>query len=364
MRPSKRALANLALSLASLLLFALLAEFVVFRGLLAPSDVPVVAMADDLIRYRPQQSGVWRIQNEIAAPFAINAQGWNSGRGDYALPRSLGVGRVVIVGDSFVEALQVPADSSLAEQLEALLKPAPWEVFRFGVSGAPMSQYLLMLEREVARYRPDLAVVVVAHNDFGESYQFMPGRYTSSFRKLEIRDGRVVREIPPQAYAPPAWDWLRQSALARYFYYRWGVRAETLRARLLAPPPEPVAANVAVTSMQADMALTKVATEHLFGRMAEWAKGQGAKLLIVMDGDRQSIYAGTASAALQLNELAGATAARFGIDFIDLHPRFAADWAQNQQRFDFVSDNHWNIRGHALAARAIADYANGAGFRP
>jgi hypothetical protein len=37
----------------------------------------------------------------------------------------------------------------------------------------------------------------------------------------------------------------------------------------------------------------------------------------------------------------------------------AADWLAHGQRFEFSIDNHWNDRGHALAAGAIAAALNG-----
>jgi hypothetical protein len=68
---------------------------------------------------------------------------------------------------------------------------------------------------------------------------------------------------------------------------------------------------------------------------------------------------GTPSTAAALNRLAAETAAAHDIPFIDLHPVLAADWLAHGQRFEFSIDNHWNDRGHALAAGAIAAALNG-----
>src|SRR5205814_2006084 len=129
----------LALSLASIVLFLAVCEVVVFRLVWPASDVPANAFVDGLVRYAPQQSGVWRVRNEIAAPYRINRQGWNSGIGDYAAPRRPGVPRIAVVGDSYVEALQVPFDHSLAERLadSRSADRKAIEVYRFGISGAP-----------------------------------------------------------------------------------------------------------------------------------------------------------------------------------------------------------------------------------
>src|SRR5580704_17609385 len=76
---------NLGVLVASVCGFLLVCEFVVFRFVCLASDAPANAFVDGLIRYAPNQRGVWRVCNEIAAPFAINGQGWNSGVGDYRI---------------------------------------------------------------------------------------------------------------------------------------------------------------------------------------------------------------------------------------------------------------------------------------
>ena len=112
---------NLGLVLASVLVFLGFCELVVFRLVWPASDVPANAFVDGVVRYAANQRGVWRVRDEIAAPYRINVQGWNSGVGDYAVARRPGAARIAMVGDSFVEALQVPFDRSLGERLAAEL---------------------------------------------------------------------------------------------------------------------------------------------------------------------------------------------------------------------------------------------------
>lgn len=355
--PRLRALAaNLGLSFASVVLFLALFEFVVFRLVWLASDVPANAVVDGVVRYAPYQDGTWRVRAEIAAPYRINGQGWNSGIGDYAIPRRPGVGRLAIVGDSYIEALQVPYNQSVGEDLAADLAAAgsPVEVYRFGISGAPLSQYLQMIEHAVGQYRPDWVVVQIVHNDFDESYKFKAGRYTSSFLKLRVEEGRVAGEIPPLPWRPGMLEWLRQTATARFFLYRWQVRPEILVNLLLPRARAATAANTDITAVLADEEGVKAVTDYLFGRIDAAVHAMGARLLLAMDGDRYAIYQGAASPALALNRLAADTAARHHIPFIDLEPVFLADWQSKHRRFDFDADSHWNEHGHAVAAAAIA----------
>jgi len=371
-----RTLANLTLTLASLAVLALLLELVVFRFVLIPSDVPGNVFVDGLVRLEPGDRGVWRVRDEIAARFEVNRQGWNSGVGDYRRARTPGTLRVAVIGDSYVEALQVDADRSLAEQLARELAGAgvAAECFRFGISAAPLSQYLHMLERAAIAYRPDVVVVVLVHNDFRESYRGTGGRYASSFLKLRVRDGAVRGEIPPAPYRRTWRDALRQTATLRYLYYRRqvtpasviaGARAllDSASARLSGEAadrrerPQRHQANVDTRAVIRDLPAIEAATDHLFGRLDEAAGVADARLLLVMDGHRQHIYRGAdpaSSKALALNRLAARVAATHGIPFLDLHPVFAADWREHGRRLEHVHDAHWNARGHALAARAVA----------
>lgn len=361
----KGALVNLGVMAASVAVFLLLCEFVVFRFVLPASDVPRNAFVNEVVRYAPNQRGVWRVRDEIAAPFSINAQGWNSPLPDYPRERRPGAGRIAFIGDSFVEALQVPVARSFAEVATERLGEGgrAVEAYRYGVAGAPLSQYLQMLEREVLVTRPDRIVVLLIHNDFDESFVFKPGRYTSSFRKLRVENGSVLGEIAPEPWRAGALELVRRSATARYFLYRWQVRPQALIDAVLGParvqaqtaaPPPSYFANIDVAAVLAREADVRAAADYVIGRMAARATEIGAKLHLVMDGDRAAIYAGTDSPALKLNAIAAEMAARHGVPFLDLHPVFAADWAAHRQRFEFAADAHWNERGHRIAGGAVA----------
>ena len=356
MRRLRALAANVGLSLGSIVVFLALCEGVVFRVVWPGSDVPANAFVDDVVRYLPYQSGVWRVRDEIAAPYRINGQGWNSGIGDYAEARRPGVERIAIVGDSYIEALQVPYDRSVGERLAADLggDGHAVEVYRFGISGAPLSQYLQMIEREVVKSRPDWVVVQIVHNDFDESYKFKQGRYTSSFLKLRVEDGKVSGEIPPAPWHRGTLEWLRQTATARFFLYRWQVRPQGIVDLFLPRAHAEVAANTDITAVLADRPGVVAVTDYLFGRMDTVVRAMGARLLLAMDGDRGALYAGSDSTALELNHIAADAAQWRQIPFVDLEPAFAADWQQYHRRLDFDADGHWNEHGHAVAAAAIA----------
>jgi len=353
---------NLSLSLASTLTFLTFCEFVVFRYIWLASDIPRLDYVDEVVRYEASQVGVWRLRNEIASHYRINRQGWNSSVGDYGQDRHKGVMRVAVVGDSYVEAFQVGTNESLAELLERDLTQngRPTEVFRFGISGAPLSQYVHMVERVVLQYRPDWIVVVVVHNDFDESFRFVQGRYTSSFVKFRLEGGKVTGEIPPTPWRAGIIDVLRLTATARFLFYRWQVRPQALVDLILpsrAGAEGMLAGNVEIDRVLALRRDVTAVAEHASARLAALAKSVGARLVFVMDGDRQAIYRGDkTSPALQLNQILADAAARSEVDLINMHPVFAEHWSGHHQRFEFASDGHWNALAHVVVADAVAKY--------
>ena len=75
---------------------------------------------------------------------------------------------LAVIGDSLVEANQVEPGQNFAERLNAALG-GRGRVYSLGISGAPLSQYLVYAEFARDAFRPSAMAFVVAPNDFEES---------------------------------------------------------------------------------------------------------------------------------------------------------------------------------------------------
>ena len=113
-------------------------------------------------------------------------------------------------------------------------------------------------------------------------------------------------------------------------------------------------ANINVKAVLREMSGIEAAVDHVFGRMANVARRNGAGLLLSIDGVRRAIYADGSSPVLALNRLSAELAQRHDIAFIDLDPVFRSEWKARRRMFEYPSDNHWNEHGHATAASAVA----------
>ena len=358
---------NIILIFGSLFFLVLILEFVVFRFILVAPDMPDLAFVDGMLKYQADQQGVYRVKNEIKARFKINKQGWNSKYDQYSMDKRKGSLRVAVIGDSFVEALQIDYNKSLAEQLEEKTGSDRLQVYRFGISGIPMSQYLYILEHEALKYSPDLVVIVLVHNDFDQSCILGDGEFSRNCLRFQIRYGTTLEEVPPAGYFGRRYIFLRHIATFRYLRYRRQIRVGVLKEMLLGddkPEKESYQANIDVSDLDKKRLSNRLVTEYVFLKMRDVCLKNNADLLIVMDGDRDAIYAkgsnsvDYSSGALTLNAMAKSAADKYGIRFIDLHQVFKEDFLVNHKKFNFSSDMHWNEYGHEVVAEAIADVAN------
>jgi hypothetical protein len=113
---------------------------------------------------RPGAEGWWR--KEGNAQVRINSDGLRDEEHPVAKPA--GELRIAVLGDSCVEALQVPAEKTFWSLLEKELARCPAvagdggrrvEALNFGVSGYGTAQELLTLRHRVWKYDPDLVLL-------------------------------------------------------------------------------------------------------------------------------------------------------------------------------------------------------------
>jgi hypothetical protein len=95
-----------------------------------------------------------------------NAIGFVDGNHQVAKPP--GVWRIAVLGDSMVEALQVPQGKRFSNLLEQQLNaqhPGKFEVMNFGISAASTGQEYLIFLRYVEQYKPDVTILFFDDGD-------------------------------------------------------------------------------------------------------------------------------------------------------------------------------------------------------
>lgn len=351
---------NIVLASLSLSFLFLFFEFFVFRFVFLASDYPTLETGLEVVKYVPDQKGNYRVRFEIDSRFQINQQGWNSGH--YNFTESKDKDRVIILGDSYVEALQVPFNKSFAEVLERGLG-SKWEVYRLGISGAPLSHYLWMLKKEALKYKPDIVVVNLVHNDFSESWQAQGGEYSSSFMKYKIgKDSNEIVDLAPTPYQPSQLSFIRTLAWYRFITYRFQVYPSVIFRKLLDREKGQRIANVNIDELKVKRAVNKRVFLHSLRQFKKLSEKFSFRLVMQIDGVRQLIEAQSENSlgeeALWLNQMVMESCESEKVECVNLHTIFEQDYKENQKSFQFGSDAHWNQHAHTLVADSLINVIN------
>ena len=288
-----------------------------------------------------------------------------------------GTYRVALIGDSFVEAQQVPLDSSLSRRLERRLAGTAGrnvEVWNCGVSGYSTCQEWMYLRHVASAFHPDLVVLAfLAGNDVADA---VPEHATSlrnrPFFHFAGSGDSLVMDRSQFRPDPPGVRWLRAHSRA----FAW---ASTLRQRLRMGAQQRAAATDTSHDVPDDLqiyAVTPDSSWALAWRLCERqiletrddARRIGAGfLLVTISGGAQESPNGRAGSSAwrswegrpeiaidepeqRLVRLAEAN----GIDHVELLEAFRAAQAKDgvPRHIGWVA--HWNSAGHALAADVLA----------
>jgi lysophospholipase L1-like esterase len=370
-----------AAGLAALAAASIAATLLAGEGLLrlAGFSYPMLHQPDELagLRLRAGAEGWYRDEGE--AYVRINSQGWRDLERAPARPE--GVVRVAVLGDSFVEAAQVPLEQSFPAVLERKLNRCgayggdTVEVLNFGVSSYGTAQQLLTLRHRVWAYDPQQVVLAfLPGNDvLNNSRELEPWR-ARPFFVLEdgalalddsFRDDPGFREGSRDARVHARLADLRLHQLFRRArdgaYTGWrdaGLREPGIADQVFAPP----AGGPWEQAWQV--------TEKLIEAMHAEVRARGAAFLAVVltsgvavhpDAALRQRYAqtlGVADLSYPERRIARLGAAKgFGVvalgEPLRRHAERTGEFLhgfENTQR----GFGHWNAAGHSAAAALVA----------
>lgn len=323
-------------------------------------------------------SGWWTQEDrEFVVPVQINSQG----RRDVERPlqKPAGTLRVLVLGDSFAEAMQVPLDEIFARLLEERLNAAgeiPVEVVNAGVSGYGTAAQLLLLRRDGVRLRPDVVLLAFypgndVMNNSTELESTLIPRYDEQGRveRVEMargdrRQGSVLGRL------------LSHSIAYRYLRRRIVTGHPHLAARLgLGHAPAAPAGGDAVpvaygvyAAPAGDWHLAWQRTEDLLGALRDEVAAMGARLAVVVVAGRDEVYPEMWAEVLEtypaMQQRAWDVDAPrrrvveicrgLGVPVLELAP--AMRERREEQALHFRRDGHWTAAGHRLAAEEMANF--------
>jgi hypothetical protein len=232
-----------------------------------------------------------------------------------------------------------------------------YEVFAFGVSGAPLSQYLNMCRYVDRHFDPDVIVINIVHNDFAESIARLSPQYFYFLQVTVGEDGTITETTPRPNYSfaqyKPTKRLAYKSAVFRYLYFN--LKVKEIRRKLRSSNDRQYEANVDTGKTNRNKRLIVQSTTYLVDEIR--AENEDKRLIVVMNAPRGLVYGDTdgSSNVLWMHEMMDTLCARNDIEFIDLLPLMADDYRKNGRRFDFELDGHWNEYGHQFVAGVLRD---------
>lgn len=344
----------------------------------------------------PGTTGLWT--KEGRARIRINASGMR-GPG-VAAKKPPGTFRIAVLGDSCVEALQVPEEQTFAKLLERELAACPAmsaahrkiESLNFGVSGYGTAQELLALRTQVAPFDPDLVLLAFyAGNDVRNNEKTLDQEELRPYFELDS-GGRLVLDASFRDHASYKF---RRSWPARAFYSlvnrsRLLQGAKAAKSRLDgwlgARKARRVEKGEALQELGLDNAVYTpptegtwrkawTVTEALLAEMKREAEARGSRFALVslttpIQVDPDAAKRNAFAKALGVPDLdyperrLAETSARNGIDFLPLtSPLREIASAEKVYLHGFPNtvpgEGHWNARGHKEAAREIGRWLCG-----
>lgn len=270
-----------------------------------PTTNPAYVIHDDRLGWRYRQGvHVRHVTQDFAVAIEIDGEGFRDGK---AVTPSDGRERLMVLGDSLAFGWGVEQAETFAERLALRL---PLAVYNRAVSGYGTDQEYLLLQRQLPLLAPGLVLVNFCHNDVEEvlrGVSYGKGKPCFGLAGEELVLGNVPVPDP----------WLERCSQ----FYR-SMRKRALEARQV-PPND------------ADRERGRQLVRRLLRAMAQACAAVDARLIVSHE-----------SAGWLID-------AEPSIVFVDLTP--ALTRAAEQGPTGFAHDSHWNARGHAAVADAIAE---------
>ena len=351
---SIRVLKNLVFVTLPSILFCFVLCELFFRYVITACEAPYVYFDsfDQILRYdiNDGKEGIYTIGKfaKGRAKWRINNYGWNS-KIDYVPRLEKNKPLIAIIGDSYIEAFQVSVEDNIAAILQGLVKNE-YDAYSFGMSGAPLSQYLQMSRYVNRHFGPEVIVFNIIHNDFDESIRDLNNK--PYFLQIGYDSERFF-ELPIYPYKPNAIRRiLGRSALIRYFYINLQI-TEIVTNLTNERRNSDFNANIDVNEAMGNCEIIKNSTFFLIRKIKE--ENPRKVLIFMIDAPRQDIYSGTIhnSNVLWLHRILEEACAQYNCHFIDLTVPFSKKFGETGVKFNSDYDYHWNELGHGLAARAL-----------
>lgn len=332
----------------------------------------------------PNEEGEWwGYGREFHAHVKINSKGLRDREYPYSKPES--TYRILVLGDSFAEALSVDIEKSFTKLLETNLNKAyhgkKFEVINAGVSDTGTDDQFLFYKYEGYKYSPNMVLLsFYIGNDVSDNNEAITPRPSRPHFVLD--HGRITLTnfpgTPPEKYPAPKGF----KTFIRNNSQLYGLISLTLIAKFpsfvkklaqlglvektsLTPPLVDIYKKQYSPAWEDAWKMTK----QLILMLKTEAKKNGAGFVLLEIPDRFQIHQVLFDKNMSLfphikksdldftkpHRILSAFCREHSLRCVSLYEAFKKRYAVDSHLL-YYSDTHLNLKGHALAARVLFDY--------
>ena len=290
---------------------------------------------DEILGWRlvPDREGLFKGKG-----FSVQVEQSEQGLRDrfYPWEREANRKRILVLGDSVVWCWGVEMSDCFTEVVADALPMT--DVIAAGVPGYGTAQEVLLYEQELARFRPDLVLLLFVSNDLSDNFE---ERKRPLF---ELRDGNLVLgNVPVPRRKSMRKEWLQaHSALFRQVNH--AAQVVQLMLRMVREGTHLERKGDYAPIAPADESQARRITEALIDRLARSVAKGGGRLAIVNSGGPEDLG----------RWLEGFSRDR-SVPYLDLAPTLERGEAAGSTT-RLPADSHFSAEGHTIAAGAILDF--------
>ena len=307
-----------------------------------------------VLRYKPNDEFVWSKGKyfEIITTKKSNSHGFLSDY-DYGLTD---LPKITIIGDSFVEAMQVENSKTYHGLLSEKMQDS-YEVNSLGVAGSPLTNYIMYAEFARQKWGSEFVVISIIGNDFDESlcqyHKDHEGMYC-----YEVGSKNELRLMLPNYQSSLLRKMARKSALLRYIFITAGLKWKNIPVIGVdnKKHDREFVGNTRSSFNKKRINLSKIAVDQFLLDILKASKVKPENILFVLDGDRYGIYDNNINHKSYFNimmEYFENNALDNSFSVINMQNIFTEEYKNNPKKFEFSVDSHWNEHAHKLVADQV-----------
>lgn len=306
-----------------------------------------VVEADEELGFKFRPNSVAHLEqfHEIDNMIYINSLGFHDV--EHPLEPPGDAVRILVVGDSYTAAGQVPIDQGWTQTMERNLT-TPAEVINLGVDGTGTDYHLATLQKYVPLLQPNVVILAFYENDLDD---ILVGTRLDCYRdhllvfQSESQRQRLMEYLDNNKPGPLAYTLADYSYLFRAVYPLLTDNGFLVRSNVINP-------NHAGVPAEPDREFPPDYFANLFRQMSDLAQEYDFQLLLVPAPSKTN--PGRSLAVLKETVPPDVSAV---IPVIDVYPQMEAQLAQRSQEHQelfFNYDAHLNREGYQLFGEVVA----------